>query len=44
MSKQVFLAQLRKGLSGLPKDDIEERFTFYSEMLVPKNCKSAVFA
>ena len=33
MSKQDFLAQLRKGLSGLPKDDIEERLTFYSEMI-----------
>lgn len=33
MSKQEFLAQLRKGLSGLPQDDIEERLTFYSEML-----------
>lgn len=33
MSKQAFLAQLRKGLSGLPQDDIEERLTFYSEMI-----------
>jgi len=33
MSKQEFLAQLRKGLSGLPQDDIEERLTFYSEMI-----------
>ena len=33
MSKQEFLAQLRKGLSGLPQDDIEERITFYSEMI-----------
>ena len=33
MNKQEFLAQLRKGLSGLPKDDIEERLTFYSEMI-----------
>lgn len=33
MGKQEFLAQLRKGLSGLPQDDIEERLTFYSEML-----------
>ncbi len=33
MSKQEFLAELRKGLSGLPQDDIEERLTFYSEML-----------
>lgn len=33
MSKQEFLAQLRKGLSGLPQNDIEERLTFYSEMI-----------
>lgn len=33
MHKQEFLAQLRKGLSGLPQDDIEERLTFYSEMI-----------
>ena len=33
MNKQEFLVQLRKGLSGLPKDDIEERLTFYSEMI-----------
>lgn len=33
MRKQEFLAQLRKGLSGLPQDEIEERFTFYSEMI-----------
>lgn len=33
MSKQEFLVQLRKGLSGLPQDDIEERMTFYSEMI-----------
>lgn len=33
MHKQEFLAQLRKGLSGLPQADIEERLTFYSEML-----------
>lgn len=33
MSKQEFLAQLRKGLSGLPKDDVEERLTFYREMI-----------
>ncbi len=33
MNKQEFLAQLRKGLSGLPQDDIEERLTFYSEMI-----------
>ena len=33
MNKQEFLAQLRKGMSGLPKDDIDERLTFYSEMI-----------
>ncbi len=33
MSKQEFLAQLRKGLCGLPQEDIEERLTFYSEMI-----------
>lgn len=33
MNKQEFLAQLRKGLSGLPQNDIEERLTFYSEMI-----------
>lgn len=33
MSKQEFLEQLRKGLSGLPQDDIEERLMFYSEMI-----------
>ena len=33
MNKQEFLAELQKGLSGLPKDDIEERLTFYSEMI-----------
>lgn len=33
MSKQEFLARLRKGLSGMPQDDIEERLAFYSEMI-----------
>lgn len=33
MDKQEFLMQLRKGLSGLPQDDIEERLMFYSEMI-----------
>lgn len=33
MSKQEFLAQLRKGLYGLPQDDIEERLAFYNEMI-----------
>ncbi len=33
MNKQEFLEKLRKGLSGLPKEDIEERLQFYSEMI-----------
>lgn len=33
MLKQKFLAELEAGLSALPRDDIEERLTFYSEMI-----------
>ena len=33
MDKQDFLAQLRKGLGGLPQKDMEERLSFYSEMI-----------
>lgn len=33
MNKQAFLAQLRKGLSGIPQGDIEERVTFYGEII-----------
>lgn len=33
MDKQEFLVKLRKGLSGSPQGDIEERLTFYSEMI-----------
>lgn len=33
MGKQEFLTQLRAGLSGLPREDMEERLTFYSEMI-----------
>ena len=33
MNKQEFLAKLRKGLHGLPQNDIEERLTFYNEMI-----------
>ena len=33
MRKQEFLTRLRKGLSGLPQEDIEERLAFYSEMI-----------
>ena len=33
MRKQEFLANLRARLSGLPKKEIEERLSFYSEMI-----------
>ena len=33
MTKQEFLSKLREGLSRLPKEDIEERVNFYSEMI-----------
>ena len=33
MNKQDFFAQLRKGISGLAQDDIEEQLTFYKEMI-----------
>lgn len=33
MNKQEFLLRLRKGLSGLPQPDIEERLAFYDEMI-----------
>lgn len=33
MNKQEFISALQEGLAGLPRDDIEERITFYSEMI-----------
>ena len=33
MNKQEFLAKLKKGLSGLPQNDLEERLSFYEEMI-----------
>ncbi len=33
MNKQEFLKKLEKGLSCLPKEDIEERLYFYNEMI-----------
>lgn len=33
MNKQEYLLQLREGLAGLPKREVEERLTFYSEMI-----------
>lgn len=36
MNKTEFLSELRNGLSGLPKEDLDERVEFYSEMLDDK--------
>lgn len=36
MTKSEFLEALKKGLSGLPQDDIEERLNFYSEIIDDK--------
>ncbi len=33
MRKEEFLGELARGLSGLPREDIEERLGFYSEMI-----------
>lgn len=33
MTKKEFLQALKVGLSGLPKDDVEERLSFYGEMI-----------
>ena len=33
MNKCEFITKLRDGLSGLPKDDIEERISFYQEII-----------
>ena len=33
MKKQTFLDMLKKRLSGLPKQEIAERLTFYNEMI-----------
>lgn len=33
MTKQEFITELQKKLSGLPKQEIDERITFYSEMI-----------
>lgn len=36
MDKQEFLAALRQGLSGMPQEEIDERVTFYREMIEDK--------
>ncbi|MBQ6568952.1 MAG: DUF1700 domain-containing protein [Clostridia bacterium] len=33
MNKEQFLKELEKGLSGLPQEDIDERLSFYGEMI-----------
>ena len=33
MTKNEFLNELRNNLKGLPKDDVEDRLSFYSEMI-----------
>jgi len=33
MNKRAFLTELKAGLSGLPREDIDERLNFYSEMI-----------
>ena len=33
MNKETFLSELKKGLSGLPADDVNERLAFYGEMI-----------
>lgn len=33
MNKQEFMATLQRRLAGLPQDEIEERLSFYSEMI-----------
>lgn len=36
MNKQEFLNRLREGLCGFPREDIEERLTFYGEMIADR--------
>ncbi len=33
MNKETFLAELKRGLSGLPQNDADERLSFYGEMI-----------
>lgn len=33
MNKEQFLNELKKGLSGIPREDLDERVNFYSEMI-----------
>ena len=33
MTREMFLAELRQRLAGLPREELEERLAFYGEML-----------
>ena len=33
MNRETFLTELRQRLSGLPREELEERLAFYGEML-----------
>ena len=33
MTKSIFLITLREKLAGLPKEDVDERISFYEEMI-----------
>ena len=33
MTKKEFLSALREKMAGLPKDDVDDRIAFYSEMI-----------
>ncbi len=41
MNKQEFLKAIKKKLKGLPKNEIEERLSFYSEMIEDKKEEGA---
>lgn len=44
MTKQEFLSMLRQRLSGLPRQDVEERLSFYGEMIddrIEEGCSEA---
>ena len=36
MNKNIFLSSLRQNLAGLPRDEVEERLSFYEEMIADR--------
>ena len=36
MTKQEYLNKIREGISGIPKNDVEERIAFYSKIINDK--------